>query len=265
MSIGEIKRLARETLKASYGKCALAILGLLVFFSVLTYGTVLISNYIQNSGLTLGIALIESLLYLFVLLGMYSYFLKLSRGEEAKLSDIFGPKEKFYKYLIAQVCIILIAVILTTIVSRILMGFGIKAFVHDGINSASSLLLVLVVAIIIYIPAIFIGVLFSQLPFVFLDNKDMDLGALISKTMDLIKGSKMKYFLMLLSFMLWYVLILIIGLLIGNVAIGAIIGIVCGLFLLFYVLPYIFLAQAFFYSYIIEHEKEETGKDAKEE
>ena len=77
--IGDVKRLAKETLKTSVGKCGLAIIIFYVCALVVTALDSVIVQAVESKTVSVFFYLLGMIAYIYILLGMSSFFLKLAK------------------------------------------------------------------------------------------------------------------------------------------------------------------------------------------
>ena len=265
--IGDVKRLAKETLKTSVGKCGLAIIIFYVCALVVTALDSVIVQAVESKTVSVFFYLLGMIAYIYILLGMSSFFLKLAKGEDASVSELFKPKENFLKYLVIDVVVIVVSYLCTIIIDNLLFKAISTSITPNTIVNSKEFLKILATSTIAFIPGMFLSILFSQVKFIFLENPDLSIIDLVKQGIAKIKGYKFKYLLLLLSFIGWFLLIAIIGILFSrNILLGRIAGVVLTIFLTFYLVPYIVLSQAYFYNAISNDEDskvEETSKENK--
>ena len=142
--------------------------------------------------------LVEPLLLVFFTLGSASYFLKLSRGEEVKLEELFSKGNLFIK----AICI--------TIVGGVIIFAGCLLFI---------------------IPGIILAFGYSMTTYILLDNPEVGVTEALKQSREMMKGHKMQYFILNLSFIGWAILsVFTLGI------------------LLFWLVPYIEVTCANFYN-----------------
>ena len=102
--------------------------------------------------------------------GMMSYFLKISRGEQATCNELFSKVNMFWKFIVLSICMSI----------AVVLGF-----------------------ICFIIPGIILALGFSQAILVVLDNPEISAIDALKVSYDMMKGHKMDYFILQLSFLGW--------------------------------------------------------------
>lgn len=257
MAIKEIKKLAKESLNASLGKSVLATLLFMVFIGVIALINSRIVDFNEDIGKYVA-GVIGVVAYFFIYLGFISFFLKVSRGEDVKVTELFKPREHFIKYFGLELVVMVLAFICTFIMLYIIMNLFIGNLNNATEFQSNIATKIYVVSLLGYIPGVIIGVFFSQIPFAFLDNADLSFGTIIEESLRIMKGNKIKLVLLALSFIGWFLLVLVLSALVGNIpGVRAVVGILSLAFIVFYILPYIMLSLAYFYNDISDHNKQD--------
>jgi len=138
-------------------------------------------------------------------LGLTNYFLKLARGEEVDIIDIFSYKGGAF---------------VTALFASILTG-----------------ILTLLGYVFLIIPGVILSICFAFLYHVILDNPELGIIEVIKKSISIMQGHKLDYFVLHLSFIGWYILI--------PFSFGL---------LYFLVMPYFYVTLSLFYDSIKENE-----------
>lgn len=133
-------------------------------------------------------------------LGMTSFYLKLSRKQEVNFNELFSKTKMFGLYVV------------TTLLIGLFTALGF---------------------ILLIIPGIIVSIGLSQTYYILLDNPEIDPMDAIKKSWNLMKGHKMEYFVLQLSFIGW----LILGIF------------TCGI-LYFWLTPYMYVTYANYYNYL---------------
>lgn len=203
----ELKENAKASLKNVWGEAIkiILVLFLISFAAGFVYGMIAGILDIDTEGSTS--KLITNLIQLVIsgclTFGMMSFFLKVSRNEEVTYKELFAKKDMFFKYVGASICI------------------GIVVFV-------GTLLLV--------VPGIIAAFALSQTMYILLENPEMGIIDAMKKSNEMMKGHKMDYFVLILSFLGWAIL--------GIFTIGI---------LYLWLVPYIYVTEANFYNSLIDN------------
>lgn len=174
MSRAELKANAKRNLQGRYGE-AVKLFVLFLFISYIASFVIVLLSY---SGMSENVYGLLSNIVSFAIpglffLGYYSFFLKVSRNEEATYKELFSKTNLFLP------CI------------AILLLVGIFTFLWS---------------LLFIIPGIIAALSYSMVYFVALDNPELGAMDVIRKSKDLMQGHKMDYFILELSFVGWAIL-----------------------------------------------------------
>ena len=180
MTNSELKLKAREQLN---GKKMNAALMLLVFFIIegilgaiaeaLFPGKTAIINGMQVKQTSAVASIIQSAVGIFLGLGMTSYFMKIARGEDADIMELFSKGNLFIKAFI----------------TAILTGLA----VFGGM-------------ILLIVPGIILAFGYSMITYLYIDNPEIGIIDVMKKSREIMKGHKWQYFCLGLSFIGWMIL-----------------------------------------------------------
>ena len=247
MNIYTIKKSARESLKGNWGQ---AVLCCLIFFLINT-GLPYIGGF-NSKSFSFLLTIAFSVLLGPLNAGVNYFFLKLSRKEKVCLEDLFYPFKKFLRYFL---CHLLTSIFgfLWSIPAIIVMILAIVAFLFSSFNVYNSfysfysfesanyingklifniILLIIVLIVIGICLQIFLN-RYALSHFILLDNPLLGSYDAITESVTMMKGYKLKLFLLNLSFIGWGLLC------IPTFGIG-----------LLWLLPYIYTSIATFYEEI---------------
>ncbi len=184
MTSSELKIKAQELLN---GKKKNAAIMLLVFFVISWVLTAVISKIFPGtetvqefSGMKYTVttsnpiaSIIESFVTIFLSLGMTSYFMKIARGEEPELTELFSKGN------------ILLKAFVTSILTGLVVLAGTIAFI---------------------IPGIILAFGYSMINYIYIDNPEIGITEVMKKSRTMMKGHKWQYFCLTLSFIGWILL-----------------------------------------------------------
>ena len=119
-------------------------------------------------------SIISSFVSIFLSLGMTSYFMKIARGEEPELTELFSKGN----------------ILLKVFVTSILVGL----VVFGG-----TLLLV--------IPGIILAFGYTVVYYIYIDNPEIGITEVMKKSREMMKGHKWQYFCLMFSFIGWCLLL----------------------------------------------------------
>ena len=109
----------------------------------------------------------------FLGLGVTSYFLKIVRGQETGIDEVFTKGSIFPKAFV------------TTLLSSALTAIGCILFI---------------------IPGIIISLGYSMINYIYIDNPEVGITEVMKKSREMMKGHKWEYFCLTLSFLGWMIL-----------------------------------------------------------
>ena len=174
---------------------------LLIELITLPFSIVILKIAEAGSDLEKILTIISSLLLMPLTIGSYEYFLDIVRGNNKSIKSLFAYFDRFGTILLA------------IIIMSILITFG---------------------SIIFIIPGVIFALMYSQVYYVIVDNKDYGAFACLRKSRELINGYKWDYLVFNFKFIGWILL---------TIFTFGIAGI--------YVIPYIIIAQAKYYDNLV--------------
>lgn len=171
MTRAELKQKAKDSLKGKYGQAILV----LIIFGALTGVVSSISNALGNSqDPNIVIPLVASVASVVVnallMPGFTTFFMKIARNEQVEYKELFAHTKLFVPFLLVELLV--------------------------GIFTALWSLLFI-------IPGIIAAIAYSMVYYIIIDNPDMDAMAVIKKSKEMMKGHKMDFFVLQLSFIGW--------------------------------------------------------------
>ena len=200
----ELKREAKKTLKKNYNDSLLIVI---IYFAIailagFLFGFIAKLIKVDTNLIQIGQSIVSLLISLMVIPGFYSYFLKISRNKKTSVKELFAKTDFFIPILLIYLL---------------------------------SCILVLLWSILFIIPGIIASFCYSQIYLVYLDNPKLKVTEVLKESKKLIKGYKMDYFILNLSFIGWSILaVFTFGL------------------LYIWLIPYIVLTQINFYNELIK-------------
>ncbi|MGL6104973.1 DUF975 family protein [Romboutsia sp.] len=165
MNTKQYKKMALEQLKGKWTTVVLAFLLYNLVSNIFRISFDLESNII--------IRYASSILYGIMTVGMSYYCLRITKGQNFQIKDIFAGFKQF----------------LPAMILNILVGLGI---------SLGYVLLI--------IPGVIFNLMISQVYFILAENEGMGAIQCIKESISIMKGNKMNYFVLMLSFIGWIVL-----------------------------------------------------------
>ena len=244
-SIGEIKRTARQSLSGKWGMAILVCFiftiitsGVSAVVSITSIGDTISSfNYLQTQdvvGMNTSNGQVVSNLSALVnfiiggplLFGLSTFFLNLIRDNNSKIEDLFSGFAKFGKTFLLNLLILIFSILWafavfvpTSIIIGIIsvpaiMNLSKQNFTGNELQDFESILPMIVgsiaIGVVIFIVAsIIYGIIVYKYELAFyisIDNEDYDAMECISQSKKMMKGFKIKLFLLYLSFIGWSIL-----------------------------------------------------------
>lgn len=269
MPPSEIRKEAREALKGKWGKA----IAILLAFMAVTFILGLIEGLFVTTGFVYYLIEIAVLVISMPLsFGLIISFMKLKRGEDVKafgfLKDGFSNFGKawgifwhtFIRMLLPIACIILVAVLLA-----FSMGFG----VASGNYLLAFIIVALYIATLIY--TISRSLLYVIAYNIAYDNPELSSKACVLKSEALMKGNRGSYFLLQL-----YFICIIIAIYLASAALlvlissNVIVALISTIFMIlivlgtvFYVTPYISVAEVCFHDRLNKPEIKKIDEEVK--
>ena len=239
----EIKQKAKEIIK---GKMWDIWKPLLIFLLILfVFVFIFVSFKIVEQSNLLGVILIFILcivVFIFTL-GYFSYIMKLIRGQEYSISDLFSfYKQKLGLSVLTQIVvsvIIYICSLIGTIAFSVIFLpalVDVITFMTDISTISYNTLIITLVgkflfSLLFFIPAVVVSLGYSMIHFLLIEsNGNEKVINIVKNSWNLMKGHKWNYFVFILSFILWNLL----GIITFGVA-------------FIYVLPYLSVSHVLYY------------------
>ena len=169
-TISGYKDRALESLKGNWDK---GIIATVIYFAVEEVGSLLLSLVVGEGTLGMVLNLAWMLLCLPISWGYSVYFLRLVRKEDLAYGHLFDG----FSDLVRIIC------------TYFLGGLA-----------------VVIGTMLLIVPGIIVALMLSQISFVLKDHADMGAIDVLKKSADIMNGHKMDYFLMMLSFIGWFLL-----------------------------------------------------------
>lgn len=179
----DLKSSAKESLKGKWAE-AIKVLLILIIIDVacnIIFGNILhfgISEYemeINGEIVKAQTNYISPIINCLITFGYLSFFLKISRNEDVTCNELFSKVNMAFKYILMS----------------ILIG-----------------IVVLIGTICLIVPGIILGFGLTQTSFILLDNPDMGVIDAMKLSWKMMKGYKMDYFILSLSFLGWAILLI---------------------------------------------------------
>ena len=181
MSSSELKLKSKDQLQGKKGNAAIVVLVYFLvaavinlIFSRLFPGKTTVYEGIEITSPSTVASIVDRFVTIFLGLGLTSYYMKIVRGEEVSIGDLFSKGN----------------LLLKAFVTSILTGL----VVFGG-----SLLLV--------IPGIILAFGYTMINYVYIDNPEIGIIEVMKKSREMMKGYKWDYFVFNLSFIGWVILL----------------------------------------------------------
>ena len=201
MDVGDVFSRTWAIFKDQWGMC----LGIVVVAQLLNMGVSLVCNFIPIVG-----PIVSMLFSIWITIGVAVALLKISRGQEAAIGDIFNGGPYFGRILLASLLLGLIVMAVFGVCFGPLMV--IAYLVLQGGPPEPLIMAAVVLALLSLIPVIIVSLMFSQYYYLILD-RDAGITESLSMSKDIMVGNKLTLFLInLLLFLIVIVSIIPCGL-----------------------------------------------------
>lgn len=214
MVSSQIRANAREALKGKWGKVALIILVYTVFTITLSF---LETFFDKSELLSLLLSLATLIISVPLSFGLTISFMKLKRDEEVSSFDFlkegfsrFGKSWGIQWYTFLKLLLPLILGIIIFLIIPLILSFIVSSTSMDPGLSMSGLLVIVYASplLVIWIfPKYLLYILAHNICY---DNPEFSSKECVLKSAELMKGNRVKYFKLCLSFIGWYFLIYIV-------------------------------------------------------
>lgn len=252
MSISKIKENARVTLTGKWGKGIGILFAYLAFYCVIGLVTGLAG---EESLLGSLISIITAIIEVPLIFGITYSFIKLKRNEEVRAFDFlslgFSNFGRAWKIGLREVLKLLLPVIGMIISLLFILGVGVYSTASTvvGVSAEPSIGLILFGIALYIASAIWLTVrslLYSLSTYVAYDNPEMRSLEVVNQSAKMMNGNRGKFFLLGLSFAVWYLIP------VALVLIGLYVPAVISLFALYiWLFPYMQVAYVCFYDELL--------------
>ena len=169
----ELKAMAKESLQGKYGD-AIVITVLLFIISALIGGaTAAFTTNMSEENAEIIESIVELILSGLFTFGYLSFFLKISRNEDVEINELWNKTSMFMTFIAAAILISLFTTLWT---------------------------------LLLIIPGIIAAYSYQMTLYILLDNPNMNVMDAIKESKRMMKGHKMDYFILQLSFIGWIIL-----------------------------------------------------------
>ncbi|URZ04160.1 DUF975 family protein [Clostridium felsineum] len=198
----ELRKMAREQLKGNWGAAALLIFvfGIVSCVFMIPYVGPTIIRLIIGGALTLGFK---------------SCFVKVARGEKFQIEDLFSGFKNFGSSLLLQLLIGIFTFlwaligIIPFIIIIVMIGNNTVYDYNYGASVVGKMLLAYLLLIVLLIPAIIAAYRYSMAYYILNDHPEMGSYEAIVESKKMMKGNKLRLFILQLSFIGWNLLSLV--------------------------------------------------------
>lgn len=238
-----LKKDAKEKLKGNYIEIVSAMI--LIYAIIILFFS--INNILENA---LAMIIIEVILSGFLLMGLVTMVMKIAKGEQTSLEDLFSKTNLFLKTVALTIVTFIIIGVFITFLGVSLYGLytssGLWGICDDWIVTVLICIgIVLSMALLVF--TAYVTLSFSLVFFIFHDNPKMSIYDILKQSYTLMDGHKLDLFILLISFTGWIILgILTLGL------------------LYLWLIPYILVTMANFYIEIAPKKRKRAKTDKTE-
>lgn len=213
MKITEIKKEARNALEGKRNKGALIMLAYVVIMLIIT----IIENTFKETMISKSISIAKTIITVPLSFGITFSFIRLKRGEDVKAFDFlysgFSNFGRAWKISLRVTLKMLLPIILICIIAFVMIVMIIQDSIQllevNVIYKLNYMILIEFIAcIILYIYIITRVFLYSLTTYIAFDNPDMTALEVVNESAKVMKGNRIKLFLLLLSFIGWAILCL---------------------------------------------------------
>lgn len=208
MEISKIKEEARKALTNKWGKGALIVLAYLaILFIIELIG----GMFEEKSTINYLISIAKTIMVVPLSFGVTYSFIRLKRGEEVKAFDFinsgFSNFRRAWKISL-RITLKMIVVITIMVVIFIVTGdIANDYFISDRMTRMSfGLLMIIILFVTMWFVLIIRALLYSLTTYIAFDNPNMTALEVVNESERLMKGNRLKLFLLILSFIGWEIL-----------------------------------------------------------
>ena len=237
MELAEIKEEAKNILQGKRFNCVMVVITPFIFEFIYS---LIFHNLIDGIGLLpLIIQFVNYVITIFLSLGCFSYFLKITRKEEVEYREVFSKGSLVIKALIISICILLV--------------------VFAGL-------------LLLIIPGIILAFSYAMVEFIILDNPEIGIIESMTTSRKMMKGHRWEYFLLVINIVVVPLIIslvvtIFLGFLSTIMAItGTLLTVIFIIAFLIYlytnIIPQLYLAISIFYNNLIESSKNNNVEES---
>lgn len=243
MKISKIKENARKALTEKWGKGNIISLAYLTFWLIMGMVEGMFDDSSKIANL---VSIVTTIIRIPLSFGLTYSFIRLKRGEDVKAFDFlnngfsnFGRAWKISLRVVLKMLLPIILLCISTIIAE-----GISTYISIELLSTNEVIFVAlarsIVILAIYSWLIVRALRYSLTTYIAFDNPDMTALEVVNESENMMKGNRLKLFLLILSFIGWAILCL---------------------FTFLWLIPYIQVSQVCFYENILENKKDNVDEE----
>ncbi len=202
IDIVKLKVKARKSLSKNYKPLILATIILVGLGLVCSFiGFVTHTDWLSY---VLGV-IVDALL----MLGFVKMISKAVRGKKVKLEQLFSSTDLFFKYLGLTVILFVMMAVLFLLAAIAFKSLVVVITYQAEINYLFSVFLItfgLLLEVLILLVSLYLVICFSQVLFIMNDDVKLPISKVLSKSFDMMEDYVVDYFLLILSFIGWFIL-----------------------------------------------------------
>ena len=169
----ELKTMAKESLQEKYGDAIVITVLLFIISALIGGGTAAFTTNMSEENAEIIKSIVELILSGLFSFGYLSFFLKISRNEDVEINELWSKTSMFMTFIAAAILISLFTTLWT---------------------------------LLLIIPGIIAAYSYQMTLYILLDNPNMNVMDAIKESKRMMKGHKMDYFILQLSFIGWIIL-----------------------------------------------------------
>ena len=213
MSISEFKKVARTKLNGNYFLCICSSLLYFITLFALSYVESRIINIINNNTVTLLISFVFALISLILGYGIIANILELSDIKTNSITNFLNISIKNTTKIIKLKLSIILKLIIPTI---IFMFSSVYTYFSYFDNLIPMFMFSLIICIISLIFIIYIYLKYALTSYIYYSNSSLTSREIMKKSAEIMKGNKIKFILLILSFFNWLLIASIILYILGK-------------------------------------------------
>ena len=169
----ELKAMAKESLQGKYGDAIVITVLLFIISALIGAATAAFTTNMSEENAEIIESIVELILSGLFTFGYLNFFLKISRNEDVEINELWSKTSMFMTFIAAAILISLFTTLWT---------------------------------LLLIIPGIIAAYSYQMTLYILLDNPNMNVMDAIKESKRMMKGHKMDYFILQLSFIGWIIL-----------------------------------------------------------